>query len=433
MPGTPMMPGTPTPDGPLGLDAEVTRPGTPTIVATGIGKTKHNGARCTGGGGTPRDGWSSVMMMMSPLTLMWGRWVASASLPGRWSFRPSGSGGCSCKDHDQVSKALEAAAARARWTVREDSEDGLVFEAPDDDCDTETEGDALGGGAGSNVAPESRVELAREVSSESECDANSFLTLGAEVVDTGITAPCGWRPGWSVGEWVCRRQPLAAQGQVLVANTLLALSRVPRKLLRAITDYLQPDNTNIASLILRAASGALRLSAYRIVDTISTLQGRGWAPRVDNKALSYEGVDRTVPSLAGGGRQQGCVALAGALFHRHPLFKRFTGRLRGPGVEVGERGRSSRRSAPHVPLLRGCYLSCCACRAMPHRRRCPLAAAGFGHCKFFCLLVRRRPTWRGEHEWQAWKHDSDLLQPGQQPHIATPLKAHRLVLSRRGP
>ena len=187
--------------------------------------------------------------MSSTLASAW-----SASWPGRWSLRPSGSGGCSCKDHDQVSKALEAAAARARWTVREDSEDGLVFEAPDDDCDTETEGDALGGGAGSNVAPESRVELAREVSSESECDANSFLTLGAEVVDTGITAPCGWRPGWSVGEWVCRRQPLAAQGQVLVANTLLALSRVPRKLLRAITDYLQPDNT-IASLTLRAASG----------------------------------------------------------------------------------------------------------------------------------------------------------------------------------
>ena len=88
-----------------------------------------------------------------------------------------------------------------------------------------------------------------------------------------------WMPGWTVGTWVTRENPLSEQGQVLTANVMLALRRAPSWIARAIKDSLHwPDFKPTRSTFVDAAACLLRLAPGTFRKLHYRLQGRSWQP-----------------------------------------------------------------------------------------------------------------------------------------------------------
>lgn len=90
-----------------------------------------------------------------------------------------------------------------------------------------------------------------------------------------------WNPGLDVGSWVRRRwAPLNAQCQVLLANVVLNLKKLPPAVLRSMLDYLPSfPECSVSSLHFRAASWLVRLPQGTLRNMYQKLQNGDWQPK----------------------------------------------------------------------------------------------------------------------------------------------------------
>lgn len=76
-----------------------------------------------------------------------------------------------------------------------------------------------------------------------------------------------WVPGEGVGPWISKARPVGLQGQVLLVNLARSLSRVPRRITRAMLPYLDPSG-------LRAGHGYHGLS-FKVGALLSCMSPTG--------------------------------------------------------------------------------------------------------------------------------------------------------------
>ena len=105
-----------------------------------------------------------------------------------------------------------------QYEAMSDSEEGLDFSARHDGGEG-AEGEAEDSAVGAGIASMGRCQMMDESS-----DDGDGPRLAPEEEDAPISAAArGWRPGWTVGEWISAASPPCAQAQVLVCNVCLAL------------------------------------------------------------------------------------------------------------------------------------------------------------------------------------------------------------------
>lgn len=90
-----------------------------------------------------------------------------------------------------------------------------------------------------------------------------------------------WHPGMDVGTWVRRRwAPLNAQCQVLLANLVLNLKKMPPTVLRSMVQHLPCfQECSVSSLPFRAASWLVRLPQGTLRNMYQKLQNNDWEPQ----------------------------------------------------------------------------------------------------------------------------------------------------------
>ena len=90
-----------------------------------------------------------------------------------------------------------------------------------------------------------------------------------------------WHPGLDVGTWVRRRwAPLNAQCQVLLANLVLNLKKMPQTVLRSMVQHLPCfQECSVSSLPFRAASWLVRLPQGTLRNMYQKLQNNDWQPQ----------------------------------------------------------------------------------------------------------------------------------------------------------
>ena len=162
----------------------------------------------------------------------------------------------------------------------------------------------------------------------------------------------GWRPGWSSGSWVSARHPLAPQSQVLVANVVFALRRLPEIVRFHARDYFQAEVQSArrrVSSALMVAERLLCVSASRIWRTLKSLGDNCWEPKGaarDNCWEPKEAARDTGPDVAPTSinrRDRTLVTLVRAALSvrtaRGPAraYQEHVARLAVEGVDVGEK------------------------------------------------------------------------------------------------
>ena len=108
----------------------------------------------------------------------------------------------------------------------------------------------------------------------------------------GQVTDAGWLPGSNTGEYVRRCfAPLLPQAQVLVANAVTVLEKLPRKLLKSILLALRVDATRGVSLAECLVAKLVCLHKKTVQGCLKWLRNHDWLPKGSSEELAQEDED----------------------------------------------------------------------------------------------------------------------------------------------
>ena len=220
------------------------------------------------------------------------------------------------------------------WDRRSDSEDDLDLGSDGSASRSSSEGDLVLGASG-NIA-ESAID------STIGSDAEPHLELVAEAPLP--KAANGWMPGWSCGPELTRLHNWHTQAFVLVANVYLALQRVPRDVLQALTSAMDSGGRG-PSLALKGASGLLRLSATSVWRAVTRTRKNNWQPAESHHQQRAAEDD----SLDSGALLRRLTRVALGVRDSHGTsvdYQKWLARLETEGVPIGDKYHS--RHHPYI-------------------------------------------------------------------------------------
>lgn len=89
--------------------------------------------------------------------------------------------------------------------------------------------------------------------------------------------PVQWQPGRSASEAIGRNAPLGSQGQVLLANTVVALRGLPGALCKRLLAAVRPGRPR-DGVVYSVAASLLGLSASAVRRLFKAIEANGWVP-----------------------------------------------------------------------------------------------------------------------------------------------------------